>query len=305
MLCACLPFSRSRLGVLAALFVAPFVGAQNATVAPDSAVTAVAGDATPPALAARGVTRLVMGVDVGNGIIAAAPPSRVSVPPYEHVILSGPTPDADSLLGAGPFQWRKNGQIIPDATAATYDIPLATAADRGLYTVTGLDAPFVTTGIKLNVVPEGHLANQSTRVKLRPGDDVAFLGFVVDGNQSKSLLIRGVGPSLAPLGVTDPIAKPRIQLFDAQGKELAPVARVQPQWNFAAWFASLGAFPLVGQGNEGEETLERAFTWRTFAPGIYSIQLRDASGQGGTGLIEIYEFTDGPAAATTVTPTSD
>lgn len=244
----------------------------------------------------QGVTRLIMGTDIANGIVGPAPASRVRVPPNECVVISGlPVPSKSEFsVGAGPFQWTKNGQPIPDATEATLTIPLATAADNGLYSISGMQWPFIANGIHLNVVSEGHLANYSNRVELAAGDAVAVAGFVVSGTEPKVLLVRGIGPSLAQFEINNPITRPVIQIFNADGERVDQAARIQPVWDFATWFTVVGAFPLIGDGYGEAEQLDRAFGWWTFAPGTYTAQLRDESQLGGTGLIEIYEVPGDP-----------
>ena len=244
----------------------------------------------------RGVTRLTMGIDISNGIIAPAPASRVRVPPLECVVISGlPQPsDSDFGPGAGPFQWTKDGQPIPGATEPTLIIPLASSTDSGLYGISGFAYPFHATGIKLDVVSEGHLSNYSNRVELAPGDTVAVAGFAVDGTQPKTLLVRGVGPSLSQFDISNPIAQPVIQIFNAEGERIDQVVRVLPIWDFATWFAEAGAFPLLDDGESPAERLDRSFGWWTFEPGSYTVHLRDESQLGGVGLIEIYEVAGSP-----------
>ena len=62
-----------------------------------------------------------------------------------------------------------------------------------------------------------------------------------------------------------------------------------------AFFASAGAFPLLA----GERD---AFDYGEFKPGAYTIQVSDATGQGGTVLVETYEFTAGPQPRVTPLP---
>ena len=244
----------------------------------------------------QGVTRLSMGYDVGNGIIAAAPASRVRVPPMECVIISSlPQPAEPGQIGStGPFQWTKDGELIEGATEPTLLIPLATSADSGYYGVAGLDWPFVATGIHLDVVAEGHLGNYSNRVELAAGDAVAIAGFVVDGTKAKTLMVRGVGPSLTQFSITNPIARPVIQIFNALGERIDQVVRILPIWDFPTWFAEAGAFQLLDEGYGTAEQLDTAFGWWEFEPGSYTVHLRDESQAGGVGLIEIYEVSGMP-----------
>ena len=226
-----------------------------------------------------GVTTLVLGLDVANGVIPAAPGSRVRVPPYERVTLV--LPDSWTY----PIQWRKDNQPIAGATGHTFAIPLATTADSGRYNVTGAPFPFIATGILLEVVPGGNVGNFSVRLELAPGAGIQIVGFVVSGTSPKNLLIRAVGPTLGVFGIAKPAARPRVRFYDSTGTQIGfthPAIVV----DMGAFFASVGAFLLSGG--------ETSYDYGPFSRGAYTIQVADESGQGGTVLVEAYEFTTGP-----------
>jgi hypothetical protein len=229
---------------------------------------------------AANLTQLVMNLDIANGIVPPAGPSRVRVPPGESVTLVLPAE------WPGPTQWRKDGEAIPGATGSKLVMGPVTSASSGLYIVTGAAFPTITTGIQLDVVVAGSTGNFSSRVRLQAGADTQILGFVVTGKTTKTLLIRTVGPSLAAFGVPDPVARPRIAFYDSKGKPYSWVrpAVVLPPEYWTNLFASAGAFPLSG----GEEAY-LAYDVGPFPPGAYTIHVTDASGKGGTALIEAYE----------------
>src|ERR1051326_7312346 len=54
-------------------------------------------------------------------------------------------------------------------------------------------------------VPESQLFNVSTRAFVQTGDDVMIGGFIVQGTQSKTVIIRAIGPELAapPFNIPD------------------------------------------------------------------------------------------------------
>jgi hypothetical protein len=231
-----------------------------------------------------GITTLTLGADVANGIVAPAPGSRVRVPPLERVTLLVPEGWSYSI------QWTKDGKAIPGATGRSYLIPLATTADSGTYHVAGAPFPFITTGIALEVVPAGHLGNFSTRLELAAGaGGTQTIGFVVGGTSPKNLLVRAVGPSLKQFGLTKLAAQPRLRFFDSAGREFGFVHPAIVM-DFEAFFASVGAFPLLA----GERD---AFDYGAFKPGACTIQVSDAAGLGGTVLVETYEYTTAPAPA--------
>ena len=61
------------------------------------------------------------------------------------------------------------------------------------------------------------LLNISTRMQVLTGDGVPIGGFVVTGLSPKKVLLRGIGPSLAPFGVPGALADPTLELHAADG----------------------------------------------------------------------------------------
>jgi hypothetical protein len=52
-------------------------------------------------------------------------------------------------------------------------------------------------------------------------DNVMIGGFIVQGMQSKSVIIRAIGPELVPFGIPDPLANPTLELHDSTGALIA------------------------------------------------------------------------------------
>ena len=56
------------------------------------------------------------------------------------------------------------------------------------------------------------LLNISTRALVQTGEQVLIGGFIITGNEPKTLVIRGVGPSLTGFGVSGALADPTLEL---------------------------------------------------------------------------------------------
>ncbi len=233
-------------------------------------LTAIA--AIPPS-----TTTLTMNLDVSNGIVAPAGPSRVRVPPGENVVLV--LPDAWTY----PIQWTKNGVAIAGATSRTLSIIAAGSGDSGTYLVTGAPAPYLTTGIALDVVPSGNIGNISSRVELAPSG-VQIVGFVVSGHTPKNLLFRAVGPTLSLLGVPNPARKPVVKCYDSAGHEVG-FAHIAIVIDVNGLFQSIGAFPI-----SAAELPTLSYDYGPFQPGAYTLHVSDAANTGGTALVEVYEM---------------
>ena len=49
-------------------------------------------------------------------------------------------------------------------------------------------------------------------MRVEAGDNVLIAGFIVQGTESKRVIIRGIGPSLGAFGIADPLQDPTLEL---------------------------------------------------------------------------------------------
>jgi hypothetical protein len=74
-----------------------------------------------------------------------------------------------------------------------------------------------TTGAALVEVYDSILHNISTRSFVQTADNVMIGGFIVQGTESKTVIIRAIGPELIPFGVPDVLANPTLEPHDGTG----------------------------------------------------------------------------------------
>jgi len=128
--------------------------------------------------------------------------------------------------------------------------------------------------------------NVSTRIHVGTGDAVAILGFAVEGSGTRTVLIRGVGPTLGgpPFGVSDALADPVLAIHRIAGGSSTLIA-VNDDWDSSgtlpAVFADTGAFSLAPGSADAAIVL-------TLAPGLYTATLAGANGTTGNALVELY-----------------
>ena len=73
----------------------------------------------------------------------------------------------------------------------------------------------------LSAAVPAKLANISTRAFVSTGNDIVIAGFILGGNSGNDrIVVRGIGPSLTALGVSNALANPSLQLCDANGAVL-------------------------------------------------------------------------------------
>jgi hypothetical protein len=69
--------------------------------------------------------------------------------------------------------------------------------------------------------PSERLLNVSTRLRVLTGENVLIGGFIVTGTQSKKVILRAIGPSLAKAGLQGVLANPTLELHDSSGATIA------------------------------------------------------------------------------------
>jgi cytochrome c peroxidase len=144
----------------------------------------------------------------------------------------------------------------------------------GTITVTGsIPIPFPTPSL-----PTAQAVNLSTRLRIGTGDNVAIAGFIMKGSNSKSILIRGLGPSLANFGVGDALLDPVLDLRSADGTTLVQ----NDNWRDGPGLS------LQGTSLQPADDREAAIDI-SLSPAAYTAVLSGKGQASGTGLLEIYD----------------
>ena len=129
-------------------------------------------------------------------------------------------------------------------------------------------------------LPPALALNLSARLNVGTGDNVLIGGFIVTGTDSKQVILRGLGPSLAVNGVplANRLADPAIDLY--QGDILV---MSNDNWKDSQ------QTEIEATGIAPTDDLESAII-ATLAPGSYTVVLRGNNGETGNGLFEIYDL---------------
>ncbi len=127
------------------------------------------------------------------------------------------------------------------------------------------------------------LINVSARAQVGTGGGILIAGFTISGNVPKQILIRAIGPALAPFGVTGTLANPRLDLY--RGSTL-----VQSNDDWSGSVALTNAFAQAGAFAIANATSRDAALLTTLSPGSYTAQVSGVNNTTGVGLIEIYEM---------------
>ncbi len=130
--------------------------------------------------------------------------------------------------------------------------------------------------------------NLSSRAHVFTGEQILIAGFIIEGSENKTILIRGLGPSLAAFGVPGPLADPRLALYDSSANLIA----ANDNWKDSQQ-AQIQATGLAPPND-----LESAIL-ALLAPGTYTAFLQGKGATTGIGLAEIYDVDPMANAKTT------
>lgn len=168
---------------------------------------------------------------------------------------------------------------LPDGSN---DSALVVPLEAGLYSVAlgGGTGIALMEGYDLGSSGLPRLSNLSARARVGPGENALIGGFVITGPNPKTILIRGIGPSLAPFGIVGALADPKLAIYRGQ-----TLVETNDNWpaTLAPVFSQIGAFALPANSRD-------AAIVAVLAPGAYSAQLSPTANESGVALIEIYEI---------------
>lgn len=261
------------------------------------------------ALSGPGAQSLVMGFIVqGTGkdlLVRGIGPTLAAFGVTGYLVAPGLTLYSGNTLISSNSGWGTNASGASQAAvisstelqvgafalpAGSLDAALLATLNQGAYTAIVLGANGAT-GVALaevydtDAVIGPKLINVSARMSVGTGNDALLAGFVIAGNTPKTVLVRGVGPTLAAFGVTGFMTTPQITVFQngtALATNLGWGTGTTSAAQLSAAAAQVGAFPLP-LGSADSALLI------TLPPGLYSVQLSGGSASTGIALIEIYD----------------
>lgn len=269
--------------------VTPWTTSSSLNMAPQAAI-AVTGGTFNAVLPAGSVTTFV------GDLVLPAP--TIITPPPDRTVAAGDTLILDvTATGEFPsYQWHRDGEPLPGATARLLTIAGAAPSHAGNYTVTVANSGGSVTssaGGHVVVAPAtapGRLVNISTRSPVGTGSGIQIGGFVLAGANPRQVLVRAAGPELnVSHGLAGVLADPMIELHD---QLTGAIVQANDDWDdaLAPVFASVQAFPWT-VGSKDAALLV------TLEPGAYTAQVRGTDGGTGVALVEVYEVTGGVADA--------
>jgi hypothetical protein len=128
--------------------------------------------------------------------------------------------------------------------------------------------------------PAPNLVNLSTRAFVGTGNNVVIGGFIIQGSQPATVVVRGIGFSLPTLGISNALEDPVIELHSGSS-----TISESDDWIDDSWASTVASYHLDPSNSRESAILA------TLTPGNYTVVLRAfQNGDVGTGLIELYDL---------------
>ena len=165
------------------------------------------------------------------------------------------------------------GNILAYAAITTVSGTTVTGRLLALTEAVTLDTNNVTSP----TLTPAQLLNISTRLNVQTVDNVAIAGFIITGNASKKVIVRGLGPSLP--GLNPLLADPMLELHGPNGALLIS----NDNWKESQQAEIENS--TLAPTNDAESAIVA-----TLAPGNYTAILSGRNGTTGIGLVEMYDL---------------
>jgi hypothetical protein len=141
---------------------------------------------------------------------------------------------------------------------------------------------------EFNGIPPTLLGNISTRAFVQTGDNVMIGGFIVQGTQTKRVIIRAIGPELTQHGVPDAMSNPTLELHDITGALIAS----NDNWQhtiIGGIITSDQRAEIRASGHAPKDERESAII-ADLPPGNYTAIVRGVNDTTGVALAEVYDL---------------
>jgi hypothetical protein len=132
------------------------------------------------------------------------------------------------------------------------------------------------------------LGNISTRAFVQTGNNVVIGGFIVQGSQTKRVIIRAIGPELTRYGVPNTLANPTLELHDGTGALIAS----NDNWQttiIGGIITTDQRLDIRNSGHAPTDGRESAII-ADLPPGNYTAIVRGVDNMRGVALVEVYDL---------------
>jgi hypothetical protein len=140
----------------------------------------------------------------------------------------------------------------------------------------------------LNTGTTSILGNISTRDIVQTGANVMIGGFILQGTQPNTVIVRVIGPELIPLGIPNALADPTLELHDGTGALIASNNNWQTTMT-GGIITSNQVSAIQNSGHAPTQPSESAII-ATLPPGNYTAVVSGVNNSVGVALVEVYDL---------------
>ncbi len=177
--------------------------------------------------------------------------------------------------GRGQFT---TGRFTATEVTQSVEVTGATSDSTANLTVGVISAVQVRTAATAAPSPS-KLVNISTRSRVEVGENALIGGFIIQGQTSKRVIVRAIGPSLARSGVVGVLENPTLVLFDGTGNPIAE----NDDWR------STQQDEIAATGVPPTDDRESAIV-ASISAGNYTAIVRGKNDTSGVALVEVYDL---------------
>jgi len=132
------------------------------------------------------------------------------------------------------------------------------------------------------------LGNISTRDIVQTGANVMIGGFIIQGTQPNTVIVRVIGPELTPLGIPNALADPTLELHGPAGSLIASNNNWQTTI-IGGLITSNQVSAIQNSGHAPTQPSEPAII-ATLPPGNYTAVVSGVNNTVGVALVEVYDL---------------
>ncbi len=189
----------------------------------------------------------------------------------------GEAPNQQDVSDIGLAPGSPNESVILTTVPSSMSGEAYTAVMRGANDTTGLGVVEV---YDVDSGPGSTLLNISTRGQVGTDPNALIGGFILGGTESKTILVRAIGPSLTPFGVPNALTDPTLELHDGNGGLID---------SNNDWVDSAQETQIQNSGLAPTNVKESAIV-QLLPAGNYTAVVHGANGGTGVGSVEIYQL---------------
>jgi PKD repeat protein len=216
--------------------------------------------------------------------ILSGTPDHGPAPLTVNFTGSGTDPDNDAIASY-TFDFGDGSPVVTQTSPTISHTYNAAGEFRAQLQVTDARGKLSTNTALFPVDVSAVLRNISTRANVQTGDNVLIGGLIISGNSPRTIVVRGIGPSLKAnsLPLAGALQDPTIELHNSSG-----IVATNDNWKTDDATGQSQQAAVENTGLAPTDDRESAIV-KSLSPGLYTVVMRGAGSSTGLGVVEAYD----------------